>query len=195
MRRFVCLSFLIALFLAAPILCAGCQLPTSRNDFAYAAAPFSATVRGIFLPPDDPAGTPRPVAATVTVGAPDPETGGREMTVTFTAPASLAGVTVTAVHRGETRAVTFTYPTPYGTVTSTSATGDYDGFLRFAEALLPIGDVAEISAVDENGVCTVTRRTADGKREAVFTFSPEQALPLRVTVTDGYGVTELMISG
>ena len=172
-----------------------CAPAAPRNDFAYAEEAFSATVRGSFLPPDDPAGTPRPVAATVTVDAPDPEVGTRDMTVIFTAPASLAGVTVTAVHRGETRAVTFTYPTPYGTVTSTSETGDYDGFLRFAEALLPIGDVAEVSAVDENGVRTVTRRAADGTGEAVYVFSREQALPLRVTVTDGNGVTELMVGG
>lgn len=194
MRRFVGLLLLVSIFLTVPLLCAGCQTTPSWEDFAYAAAPFSATVRGSFLPPDDPTGAPRPITATVTVGAPDPTTGARDMTVTFTAPESLAGVTVTAAHRNGTRTVTFTYPSSYGTVTATSETGNFDGIFRFAEALLPIGDVVEVSPVDEGGTCTVTRRTADGEREAVYVFSTEQALPLRVKVTDGYGITELTVS-
>lgn len=188
------LFFLILLSVPCVTMFSSCSPVPRRDDFSYATTPFSATVQGSFLPPDDPKGTPRPITATVTVGTPDPTTGERDMTVAFTQPASLAGVTVTAVHSNGTRTVTFTYPSAYGTVTSSSEAGDFDGFLRFAEALLPGGDVVEVSPVDQGGTHTIIRRTADGAGEAVYTFSSEQTLPLKVKVTDAHGVTELTVA-
>lgn len=165
-----------------------CSPAPPADDFAYALTAFTTSVRGTYTPAD---GVPRPIAATVSVG--EPSAGGgpadRPMTVTFTQPPALAGLTVSSVFERDSqgqplRTVTFTYPSAYGEVKVTSQEGEFDGFLRFAEALLPLGDIAEVSPAAEDGTHTVTRRTADGTREAVYLFSAEQALPLRVKITD-----------
>ena len=155
------------------------------------------TVEGTYLPTSDEGGTPRPFTAQITVGAPmngDPTL--RDLTVTFTSPDTLAGLTVTAAlstapEGTVTRAVTFTYPSDYGQVSFTAESGELDGLLRYAEAWLPIGDVAGISPQDENGGYTIVRRT--GEREAVFTFAEGQALPVGVRLTDGRGVVEMRL--
>ena len=89
----------------------------------------------------------------------------------------------------------FTYPSDYGEITVTAKGNEFDGLLRFAEALLPVGDVTAISPVGEDGSFTVTRKTADGTREAVFTFAERTAFPTRVTLTDGQGRVELTVGG
>lgn len=177
-----------------------CAPQSAVSDFAYADAPFSATVRGTYTPVGET--VPRPIAATVSVGAlavglSDPSA--REMTVTFTEPPSMRGTTVTAVWERDTaggavRTVTYTYPTPYGEVAVSSEEESLAGLLRFAEALLPAGDVVSVSPVTKEGTHTVTRQSGDGLREAVFTFSAEQSLPRRVRVTDARGTVELVVS-
>ena len=184
---------------------------TVRGSFTPAEIPGAeATAPAV---PAVPAATPREIAATVAFGTPvgdDPAV--RDVTIVFTAPDTLAGATVTAVWKaaegrgGEgtadgapaseeyTRTVTFSFPSPYGTPAVTATDGALDGLLRFAEALLPLGDVTDITPTDGAGVCTVTRRSADGERVAVFTFSEERALPLRVHVSDPAGVIDLSVS-
>jgi hypothetical protein len=159
------------------------------------------TVEGTYLPANDPSGAPRPFAARITVGAPingDPTL--RDMTVTFTSPDTLAGVTVTAtlspaIDGGYNRAVTFSYPSDYGEIQVIAKGSEFDGFLRFAEALLPMGDVTERSPTAEDGSYTVTRKTADGGREAVFVFAEGETFPRRVTLTDRWGSMELTVGG
>ncbi len=188
----------LPLVLALLLLFSACSPTPPKDDFAYAAAPFTATVRGTYTPSD---GAPRPIAAEITVGAPfvGDTSAARPLSITFTAPTALAGITVTAAYKADTagnplRTVTFTYPSPYGEVKTSSDGRGVNGFLRFAEALLPIGDVVSVSPTAEDGTHTVTRTTADGAREAVFLFSAEQAPPLRVRVRDEGEVLELVIT-
>ena len=183
------------------LFCSTACVPAQGDPFAYAAAPFSVTVEGTYLPANDPSGAPRPFAARITVGAPmngDPTL--RDMTVTFTSPDTLAGATVTATPSpatdgGYDRAVTFSYPSDYGEIQVIAKGREFDGFLRFAEALLPLGDVTERSPTAEDGSYTVTRKTADGTREAVFVFAEGAGFPRRVTLTDGKGWVELTVTG
>ena len=183
------------------LFCSTACSPAQGDPFASAAVPFSVTVEGTYLPANDEDGTPRPFAAQITVGAPmngDPTL--RDMTVTFTSPDTLAGVTVTATPSPATdggygRAVTFSYPSDYGEVGFTATGDELDGLLRFAEALLPIGDVAERSPTAEDGSYTVARRTEDGGREAVFSFGEGTALPTKVILTDRRGRVEATVVG
>ena len=174
-----------------------CTPTAPRDPFAYAAAPFSVTVEGTYLPTSDEGGTPRPFAARISVGAPvDGDPTLRDLTVTFTSPDTLAGLTVTAAlspapEGTVTRAVTFTYPSDYGQVSFTAEGGELDGFLRYAEAWLPIGDVTAVSPKAPDGSHTVTGQTAE--REAVFTFVEGEAFPVIVRLTDGRGVVEMRL--
>ena len=195
--RFAMRLLLSCLLVFCLLFCSTACVPAQGDPFAYAAAPFSVTVEGTYLPTSDEGGTPRPFAARISVGAPvggDPTL--RDLTVTFTSPDTLTGLTVTAAlspapEGTVTRAVTFTYPSDYGQVSFTAENGERDGLLRYAEAWLPIGDVAGISPQDENGGYTIVRRT--GEREAVFSFAEGQALPVGVRLTDGRGVVEMRL--
>ena len=187
---FVILSVLPALSFPA---CA----PARGDPFAYADGAFSVPVRGTYTPAED--GIPRAFSATVTVGAVTvgaPADGDpllRDLTVTFTAPESLAGMTVTAsAGSAAGSAAVLTYPSVYGDIQIAAAGEELDGFLRFAEALLPIGDVAEASPTGADGSYTVTRR-AEG-REATFTFTEGRDLPIRVTVVTPEEVLTLTVS-
>jgi hypothetical protein len=186
------------------LLCSTACTPAPKDPFAYAATPFSVSVEGTYLPASDEGGPPRPIAARVTAGEPvngDPTL--RDLTVTFTAPSSLRGATVTAtlspapdgphLNGTVTRSVLFSYPSDYGEVTFTAKETELDGLLRFAEALLPLGDVSEISPVAEDGSFTVTRKTGDGGREAVFVFAKGAIFPTEVTLADGRGRVELTV--
>ena len=191
-------AFLLILCL---VFCSAACSPAPKDPFAYAAAPFSVTAEGTYLPANDPDGTPRPIAVRVTAGEPvngDPTL--RNLTVTFTALASLRGATVTAALSPSPdgtvgRLVVFTYSSDYGEITVTAKGNEFDGLLRFAEALLPIGDAVEVSPVGKDGSFTVTRKTADGTREAVFTFAEGEAFPTNVVLTDGQGRVELTVGG
>lgn len=173
----------------------GAAQPRS-GDFDYADGAFSAVLRGTYTPSD---GVPRPVTAEVTVGAPAREGAPRNLRITFSQPPALAGVTVTAetaedAPAGTGRVVTFTAVSPHGTVTAVGAGGEYDGLLRFAEALIPAGDVVSVSPVEEDGVHTVTRRTAEGDGETVYRFGAGGGLPLQVTARTGEEILELAVS-
>ncbi len=176
--------FRVLPLLLALLLLTACAPATEADDFAYANTAFTATIRGTYTPPD---GNPRPVEAKVTIDAPTPSADGRGMAVTFTSPAALADITVSAVWAPDEanlprKAVTFTAPSSYGTVTATADDGPLGGFLRFAEALLPRGDITAVTPADENGTRAVTRKTADGAWEGVYTFAKGQALPARVII-------------
>lgn len=194
MRLILAVSLILCLLFSLT----ACTPTAPRDPFAYAAAPFSLLVEGTYLPVNDSDGAPRPFAVRISAGAPvDGDPALRDLTVTFTAPDTLAGLTVTATlspapEGTVTRAVTFTYPSDYGQVSFTAENGELDGLLRYAEAWLPIGDVAGISPQDENGGYTIVRRT--GGREAVFTLAEGQALPVGVRLTDGRGIVDMRMS-
>ena len=193
--------FSACLLVLCLLLCSAACTPAPKDPFAYAAAPFSVTAEGTYLPANDPDGTPRPIAVQVTAGEPvngDPTL--RNLTVTFTVPASLRGAAVTAALSPApdgtvTRSVVFTYPSDYGEITVTAKGNEFDGLLRFAEALLPIGDAVEVSPVGKDGSFTVTRKTADGTREAKFTFAEGKTFPTRVILTDERGRVDVGIVG
>ena len=193
--RFAMRLLLSCLLVFCLLFCSTACVPAQGDPFAYAAAPFSLSVEGTYLPVNDSDGAPRPFAAKITAGAPmngDPTL--RDLTVTFTSPDTLAGLTVTAAlspapEGTVTRAVTFTYPSDYGQVSFTAEGGELDGFLRYAEAWLPIGDVTAVSPKAPDGSHTVTGQTAE--REAVFTFVEGEAFPVAVRLTDGRGVVEM----
>jgi hypothetical protein len=112
----------------------------------------------------------------------------------------LAGVTVRATVQSDgsgalTRTVTYSARSDYGTVTAESAAGAFDGLLRFAEALLPHGDVVSVSPVNEDGTHTVTRKAADGSRTEDYLFERGRVMPLRVTVTAGQETIDLAVDG
>lgn len=192
-----CFLHLLLAALSCLLLLTACSPAVPRDPFAYAAAPFSFSVEGTYLPANDGGGVPRPFAAKITVGAPqngDPTR--RDLAVTFTAPAALAGVTVTAALSPAAdgtvkRTVTFTYPSAYGTVQAAAKADELDGFLRFAEGWLPVGDAVEVSPKREDGSYTVTRRVEG--REAAFTFAEGSDLPVSVRLTDGRGVVEMAV--
>jgi hypothetical protein len=158
------------------------------------------TVEGTYLPASDEDGTPRPFAARITVGAPmNGDLTLRDLSVTFTSPDTLAGMTVTATPSpatdgGYSRAVTFSYPSDYGEIQVIAKGREFDGFLRFAEALLPMGDVTERSPTAEDGSYTVTRKTADGARETVFLFTKGRKLPYAVQAAGPYGSLTLRVT-
>ena len=176
-------------------LLTACTPAARKNPFAYAESSFSWEVEGFYLPANDPQGSPRPFAATVTVGEPrgeDPTL--REMSVTFTSPKTLAGVAVTsspavATDGTPTRRVAFTYPSNYGDIQISAKEDELDGFLRFVEGWLPTGDVTEISPQAPDGGYTITRTDSD--RVAVFTFEAGCDFPVTVKLTDRRGTVEM----
>ena len=192
MRSFLACLTAFLLLLSFP----SCSPSASRDSFAYAAVAFSVTVRGTYAPAGD--STPRSFAAEVTAGVPvggDPTR--RDLAVVFSSPPSLKGVTVTATltpgpDGTYQRSVVFTYPSEYGTIEIPAKGTEFDGFLRFAEALLPFGDITDLSPVADGGY-TVTR-TGEG-REAVYTFAEGQTFPVRVSLTDSRGAVEMAVSG
>lgn len=194
MRSILAFSLILCLLLSLP----ACAPTAPRDPFAYAAAPFSLFVEGTYDLSDGGETPPRPFSAEISFGAPvggDPTI--RDLTVTFTSPETLAGVTVKATlspapEGAVTRTVTFTYPTAYGIVELDSTNNGQDGLLRYAEAWLPVGDVAEVSPKSPDGGYTVTRRREG--REAVFTFAEGQTLPVGVRLTDGRGIVEMRLT-
>ena len=151
------------------------------------------------FPTNDPNGTPRPFTADILVGEPyGDDLTRRDLTVVFTSPASLAGLQVTATlsrssDGGLVRRVKLTYPSAYGNVEILADEGELEGFLRFAEGWLPLGDVTEMSPKPSDGYYTVTRKK--GEREAVFTFREGRDLPVEVILTDGRGRVVMKAKG
>lgn len=185
----------LPMWLTLFLLLTACAPTPPADDFAYSKAAFTASVRGTYTSAD---GDSHPIAARISVGAAQPGEPNRAMTLTFTQPPSLAGMTVTRTRETDSQGqpatiVTLTYPSAYGEIRASSQKGDFDGFLRFAEALLPMGDIESVSPVARDGTHTVTRRTSDGGREGVFLFSSDRELPLRVTISDGAERMELTV--
>ena len=210
MRAFCVLAvLLVAAFLA------GCaSAPSADRAFSYMDGDFSATVMGSVtrfaedgytgdasLVGDGLTDVSRSFAATVRVLTRVGANGVREvsaLTVTYTEPPSLCGVTVSyAAETADAKEarVTLTRTVPMHAtadmgagVTERNVTVDLsatdpavrDALLAPAGVLLPAGDITAVGAVTD-GRYTVTR--ADGDREAVFTFAKGQTLPAGVTWT------------
>lgn len=170
---------------------------TERNPFSYADGAFTVTVRGTVcrtLPVEAGAGetltgVPRPVSAVVSVTSPG-ESGERVLTVTYTAPDALRGLTVTRALSAPGAGAPPDAPLPVTDtltlqdMTVTDTRGTYGRLLDPVLALLPEGDVTAVAA-DPDGTrrITVTAPT----RTAVYTLLPGRALPSQVTVTgEGY---------
>lgn len=192
----------IPLLLSAALLlgltsCGGAD--TERSPFAYADGAFTVTVRGTIcrtLPVESGAGetltgVPRAVSAVVSATAPG-ASGERVLTVTYTDPDALRGLTVTRAlsapgadaQPGTPLPVTDTLTLEDMTVTDTR--GTYARLLDPVLALLPEGDVTAASP-DPDGTrrITVTAPT----RTAVYTLLPGRRLPSEVTVTgEGYEI-------
>ncbi len=178
------------------------------NDFSYVDNAFSAEITGTLtrtvednyrgspaLTGESKTGIPQPFAATVVIGKPNTD-GIRDMAVSFREPCSLAGLTVCLSHTATvdgqtTRRITAKRVDEAGEM----VLGDSDSFasyLRFASALLPIGDVEEISPTVD-GIHTVTR-LADGEERALYTFTEGQTLPSRIMIRTSREVLDLTIS-
>lgn len=191
------LIFLFALLLCGLTLTA-CG-SAGKDPFAYANSAFSLSVEGSHLPANDPNGTPRPFTADILVGEPyGDDLTRRDLTMVFTSPASLAGLQVTATlsrssDGGLVRRVKLTYPSAYGNVEIPADEGELEGFLRFAEGWLPLGDVTGVSPKASDGYYTVTRKA--GERTVIFTFMEGRDLPVEVILTDGRGSVAMREKG
>ncbi len=199
-------TLLAALCILVPLL-AGCtETVAPDRSFSYADGNFCATVSGTVtrtaaddytgdrgLVGESMTGVARPFEATVSFTR---TAGTATLSVAYTSPPALAGVTVTRATVTEVTAsqadaaasaITLTRQTADGQVirldlsdVSRAAT---DALLAPALALLPAGDVTEVSP-REGGMYTVTRQTGDA--ETAFTFTDGSPLPTRITwTTDG----------
>ena len=191
----LCLFFSLLLLCICILTLTACTSSAGKDPFAYAESSFSREVEGFYLPANDPQGSPRPFAAIITAGVPQ---GGdltkRELSVAFTSPETLAGVTVTATLSPSpdgtlTHRVEFTYPSDYGSVHAAAKGNEPDGLLRFALGWIPTGDVTEISPQAPDGSYTVTR--TEGGRVTVFTFGAGCDFPVTVKITDERGTVKM----
>ena len=189
------------LLLGIAILLCGCS-PTLPTRLTYADAGFTITVRGHMTrtAPDGYVGGPAltgqsytnqplDIAATVTV-APSPSPTShrsRALTVRFTAPDTLQGLTVTrrTNTQGETE-----ISVSQGTSVFTVEGGDPDRLCLLALALLPEGDITTVSPT-ENGVYTVT--LTSGRISRILTFTSGQDLPSHVRMEHPDGWVELYV--
>ena len=93
--RSLLLVLILLLFFTA------CSSASPKDDFTYTASSFTANVRGTYTSAN---GVPHPITARITVGdlldRADPAA--RPITVVFTAPETLAGITVEAVYQTDT---------------------------------------------------------------------------------------------
>ena len=211
-------AFCVLAALLAALLLAGCaSVRPADRAFSYMEEDFSATVTGSVtrfaedgykgdasLVGDGLTDVSRSFEATVSVETRMGADGSREaaaLTVTYTEPPSLCGVTVSyaadaaeAGQEGKAR-VTLTRTVPMHATAdmgagvtervitvdlSATAPAVRDALLAPVGVLLPVGDITAVSAVAD-GRYTVTR--TDGDREAVFTFAKGQTLPAGVTWT------------
>lgn len=188
----------VLLFLCGLLCLFGCASPrrdvgTAEGAFSFASRPFAASLRGVYTrtSPDGytgemaRAGESRtniaiPIAATLTY---DPTATPATLSVSFTDPPALSGMTVTrTTSPGAAPVVTWTRETATGTADSgipaVTLTGDsYAPLLRFADALLPTGDITAVSPT-ENGTYTVTRTSGEGSGvSTVYTFVEDRTLP------------------
>lgn len=194
----LCLPLLL---LAITVIWCGCSSnPPTR--LTYADKGFSVTVRGQInrTAPDgytgDPALTgesytnqPLDIAATVTVGPPSSPTDHlpRELTVRFTAPDTLQGMTVTRRTNAQGKTESFI---SQGTLTYTVESDDIDRLCFVALALLPEGDITTVSPT-ENGVYTVT--LTSGEITRALTLIDGQDFPSHARLDHPHGWVELYV--
>ncbi len=211
--------FVLAGFLALSLVLAGCGTKSSPDRaFVYAEDGFSATVSGsvtrmaedgytgeAHLVGDSLRDVSRDFEAVVSVRTQQDAEGAWAvsfLSVRYTAPAALCGVTVTYVHDGGagparvtlTRAMADGVSGAREITADLSATGPAvrDALLAPAGVLLPAGDIAAVSPA-EGGRYTVTRR--DGNQEAVFTFESGQSLPVSVSWRSPARAVEVTVTG
>lgn len=195
------LSLLVAIVMMLGLVsCAPARgdVGNAEKAFSYASRPFTATLRitrtrsasdgytGDLSLVGDPL-TDRAVTLTATVSYAPPVSpaGAGDTTLTFTSPDSLAGMQVTRVpadpadggqsqKKGqEGDVVTLTLKTPYGTI---CASGEaYTPLLRYADAILPHGDILGISPT-QDGTYTVTRQSPS-VGTITYTFTKDSDLP------------------
>ena len=221
MRRIPVTVLVLTVLLLAGVGCVG--VPTA--DLSYADKGFSVTVQGEMcrtaavaingeqaITGVDGVGEPMAFAATVTIAPPTVGEGGaagREMTVTFTAPAALAGVTVTRRVGADGRAVTTVCRGDF-TVTDADPDGRaydgraydgraydgraYDGLLLPAYTCLPTGDVTAVTPVVD-GRQTVTL-TGDGTEQTMtFEVTGEAGgIPGHIRLTHATGWVEVQVT-
>lgn len=182
----------------------GCARPRATEDyFSYAREGMDMTVRARITRTETDGyggeasrvgesytGKTWEAVAAVTVSLPN-ERGERAVSVTFSSPPALAGVTVSRDYTENGAAATVSRTLSDGqTLRVTNTEGDFDGLLRLADAWLPQGDVVEVSSVTD-GARTVTVAAPDGTR-ATYTFATDEKLPLQVVVSDSWGEIEVM---
>ncbi len=207
-----------AVMLLTAAMMAGCTaqplpggMTRRRAGLSYTDGAFAADVRGSVTrtAPDgytgDPAragdsltGQPQNFAATVTVTAPSGD--GRRMEVTYTEPASLAGLTVTAeapppagngAGTGGDAAARTRVTVALDDLSATATDGRFDRLLLPALALLAEGDITETGR-GAGGLRTVTVAAADVRIVCGFTETSERPVLLRLEA-DSYGA-ELRVS-
>lgn len=220
MRAF-CMSVLF--LLAAAMLLTGCSAHASADRaFSYMEEDFSATVSGSVtrLASDGYTGdaaligeslydVSRPFEATVTVKTRVDAAGERfvsALSVTYTAPSSLRGVTVSytsdgSARAGSARVILTRAVADRGSVRedrtitvdlSATSPAVRDALLAPAGVLLPTGDISAVSPAT-GGTYTVTRR--DGDTEATFEFTKGESLPTRVTWSSPARRVEVTVGG
>lgn len=193
----------------------------AHAGLTFADSAFTADVRGTLcrtvsdgyegpagLPGAGRTGVPWDIAASVTVSAPD-AAGNRTVSVTYTAPASLAGLTVTRAYQVPEAASAApgapsapgepTTTLTLGTLTFTDSSGAYDALLFPALSLIPSGDIRSKDTAPD-GLRTVTLAHPLGAAddpaaswEQTFSFA-DAPLPVRVVLTTPERVIDLAVS-
>ena len=214
-------SVLLLLLLAA-LLFTGCSAHTvADRAFSYMEEDFSATLSGsvtrladdgyvgdVSLVGDGLTDVSRPFEATVTVKTRVGAEGERlvsALTVVYSAPSSLRGVTVSYVSDGGdagqarvtlTRAVADRSSIREDRTITVDLSATHpavrDALLAPAGVLLPVGDITAVSP-ETDGVYTVTR--TDGDTEAAFTFTKGESLPTHVTWCSPARRVEAVVGG
>ncbi|MBQ9779614.1 MAG: hypothetical protein IJW00_01585 [Clostridia bacterium] len=112
-----------------------------------------------------------------------------EVSITYTSPDALSGLSVTCLYGGReiATAATLTYPSPTGVMTVSSSYGAVKGLLAPAIALLPQGDIGQVSPI-KDGTWTVTCQEVEG-RVATYHFVEDKIYPIKVeTAGQGYRI-------
>ena len=189
LKRVICFACLMV----CVCLLTACGLRDTTDYFAYGKRDFSATLRGSFCrtapdgyeaaetdfaPSISRTGEPWSFAATVTVKQPDGTGNDGAVTVTFSEPVALKGLTA----RRENGTTTVTLGDM--TVTDTEKQGIYDDLLRVADVLLSHGEITSVTSAGE-GMTQVNVKTDTATGQFSFSDSdPAASLPKRIKWTD-----------
>jgi len=208
MKKTCFASVLCAMLLA--LAATGCARPQASADyFAYAREGMEMTVRATITRTasdgyggdaarvgESYTGRTWELVAAVTVSAPDEE-GRRAVSVVFSSPPALAGVTVSRTYTADaasgelTPTVTVSRALTDGqTLRVDDVEGRFDGLLRLSDGWIPQGDVVDVSPLSD-GARAVTVSAPDGGK-AIYTFSEDEKIPLRVVWSAPWGEMELV---